>query len=459
MNSKTECILLVDDDEDTRQAVALMLEAEGYRTDHASNGEEGLQKIASGSYDLLLLDLTMPRLDGMDVLRILRQLYAPGTLPVVLMSAKDSAAVQARAMNLGANDFITKPVDPTVLLARVRHHLRIREAVTGTHPVASPEDSGSSGPVEIGVGAVLGDKYRLLEEIGVGGHGSVYRAEHLALGTTMAVKVMRPGTFASEEVFKRFENEGKVLGRLQHPNVVRIFDIDSVGSQAYLVMELLHGRTVREELLNSGRFHPEYAVTIAISICDVLDKAHSVDLLHRDIKPDNIFLHRDRGMEQVKVLDFGIAKYVDAELSGSGITLEGMLLGTPAFMSPERLNGLPSDARSDVYSVAVVLYNMLAGEPPFQVSDEGLMALGIKILTEPPPPLQVKVPGIDPSLAQVVLNALVKTATARPSAETFAFQLAAALGVDAEAERNRVREGETVFERLNAVIRSRWSMH
>ena len=451
-------VLVVDDDVGSRSSMALYLRSAHFDVKTAGDGEKALRALADHEFDIVLLDLNMPTLDGMSVLQIVRGHYSPSVLPIIITTANNASSVLARAMDLGANDYVNKPLDPTELLARIKHHVRMKTAVaevTGVEPAVTtlgiPRSEQVTGPVE--VGTVLGGKYKLVKVIGTGGYGTVYRAEHLGLGSSVAVKVMASAGLAGDEALARFQREGTILGRMNHPNVVHVFDIDSRGDSAYMVMELLTGGTLTDEVHKHKMLTPLRAAEIAITVCAVLYEAHSEGLVHRDIKPDNIFLHRERGRETIKVLDFGIAKFTATVGNTQNLTREGTVVGTPAFMSPERLSGAALEPRSDVYSVGVMLYYMLTGVHPFTVEGNELLALGIKILSEEPEPIRNHRPEIGEVLAQVVHNAMAKSPRVRPTADLLASQLARSVGVDSLAATTRSGGKASMFDALLRAVR------
>lgn len=276
-------------------------------------------------------------------------------------------------------------------------------------------------------GTVLDDKYLVNDKIGSGSFGTVYRGVHLHLNHPVAIKVFRPtvGTGVPESL-ERFRLEGISACRIQHPNAVTVLDFDiSAGSLAYMVMELLEGRALDEELREVERIPCDRSCRIAAAVCDVLAAAHDAGIVHRDVKPSNVFLHRGSDAEHVKVIDFGIAKLLDADTgfldsSGARRTATGVLVGTPAYMAPERLNGEPYDGGADVYAVGVLLYEMLAGRLPFESTVSGNWSLAMMIgLSEPPPPSRFE-PAVPPDLDALVLRAMARSPAERPAAADMA---------------------------------------
>ena len=276
-------------------------------------------------------------------------------------------------------------------------------------------------------GTVLDEKYRVEDKIGSGNFGTVYRGIHLHLNHPVAIKVFRPTVGGgAPESLERFRLEGISACRITHPNAVTVLDFDvAAGSLAYMVMELLDGRSLAEELEALGKLPEKRCRGIAADVCDVLTAAHDAGMVHRDVKPNNVFLHQVKGEEQVKVIDFGIAKLMDADAAvldsaGARRTATGVIVGTPAYMAPERLNGEPYDGRADVYGVGVMLFEMLTGTLPFASKSTGNWSFAMMIgLTEAPVPSSVE-PAVSAELDAIVRRARARSPDARPSAAELA---------------------------------------
>lgn len=275
-------------------------------------------------------------------------------------------------------------------------------------------------------GTVLDDKYRLAEKIGAGNFGTVYRGEHILLHHPVAVKVFRPaiGHLALESL-DRFRVEGISACRINHPNAVTVLDFDISAGLAYLVMELLHGRSLADELRLRHKLPPVTCAKVAASVCDALAEAHASGILHRDIKPSNVFLHFAHSEETVKVIDFGIAKLTDAAANSAGqqSTVAGMVIGTPAYMAPERLLDEPYDGRSDVYAVGVMMYETLSGRLPFDAQGADYWSLARMHIAQPPPPLAASGVNVPDDMEAIVFDALAKSPEQRPTAHALGGRL------------------------------------
>ncbi|MBN2714818.1 MAG: protein kinase [Deltaproteobacteria bacterium] len=241
------------------------------------------------------------------------------------------------------------------------------------------------------IGTLVDDKYELLEQLGEGGMGHVFRARHVMMGKEFAVKLIHAELAQVNEIVKRFQREARSSSLLNHPNCITVTDFGAYGEgnvrQLYLVMELLEGEDLDYRLHRQKRLSPELAVNIVIQVLKGLGHAHEQGVIHRDLKPENIFLvPQAEGGYLVKILDFGIAKMADGQSDGDKLTKTGVVFGTPKYLSPEQALGDQIDYRADLYSVGVILFEMLTGEPPF--TGKTVMDVMSAHLTAMPPKLQ-----------------------------------------------------------------------
>jgi eukaryotic-like serine/threonine-protein kinase len=275
------------------------------------------------------------------------------------------------------------------------------------------------------VGETFGS-YRVTGKIGEGGMGAVYLAEHTLLGRKAAVKVLLPEHSRNQDLINRFFNEAKTAAGLKHPALVDVFDygVHPDGS-AYLVMDFLEGESLGSRLQRVAPLPPEQAADLSRQIARGMEAAHSQGIVHRDLKPDNIFLvpdAEDPTHDQVKILDFGIAKLLGNPSASKGATSTGMVLGTPLFMAPEQCKGAGVvDHRADIYSLGCIMYLMLCARPPFEYEGVGEI-LGAHLHEPVTPPRSIN-PTIPEALEAIVLKALAKKPEER-------YQTMAALAVE-----------------------------
>jgi serine/threonine-protein kinase len=293
------------------------------------------------------------------------------------------------------------------------------------------------------VGTLLDERYQVEALLGAGGMGAVYRARHVHMQKVVALKVLHRETSERAEVVSRFEREAIAAGRIAHPNVAGATDFGRLADGSfYLVLEYVAGKSLGQLLEEERRLPLARALAITEQIVSALQAAHQADIVHRDLKPDNVMLlepgarNTVADTDVVKVLDFGLAKVQQKDTDATQLTMIGAIYGTPQYMSPEQAGGLEVDGRGDLYAVGLMLYEMLAGTPPF-VSDQ-LMPLLIKHMTEEPPPLPAEVPR---SVRKIVSKLLEKKPEDR-------FQTADELLAALRAVSQELAEGRRSVARL-----------
>jgi serine/threonine protein kinase len=264
------------------------------------------------------------------------------------------------------------------------------------------------GPRDPSQGDLIGGRYRLVRHVQRGGTGTVYRAEHIHVGRTVAVKVLRAALAGESRVAERFAREARIISNLEHPHTLKLFDFGWLDDgRPYLVTEFLEGVTLAEQL-EAGPMPVGDAVRVAIAVLGSLAEAHDKGVVHRDLKPSNVFLQRTGGGERVRVLDFGIARHG----ASTTLTEPGMIMGTPAYMSPEQSLRDDIDGRSDLYSVGAILFEMLTGRPPFTAPNPQTLILKHALM--PAPRLGDVVTGLPEPLEVVVAALLAKNPEQRP---------------------------------------------
>ena len=288
-------------------------------------------------------------------------------------------------------------------------------------------------PNDTVLGTVIAGKYPLIDKLGEGGFGAVYRGVQEPVGRTVAVKVISPEEADDPELRARFFREARVVSRLSDPATVTLYDYgEDADGVLFMVFEFIAGRLLADELHTVGRLSPDRAVRFSLQILGALSEAHAHGLVHRDLKPENLMIATNNlGEEKLKVLDFGIAKVLGQEGVDDVKTREGIVLGTPRYMSPEQSQDARLEGTSDLYALGIILYEMLVGQTPFT----GKIPLDILMahITKPVPPIPASL-GLPPALIAVVMRALQKDPNDRfPRAEDMARALRSAMSDPGDA--------------------------
>lgn len=275
---------------------------------------------------------------------------------------------------------------------------------------------------------ILNGEFQILQKIGSGGMGAVYKALQPAMNRMVAIKILHPKLANRKDLVARFRREARAMGHLTHPNTVKVFGYGELeDGSLYIVMEFLEGKNLNQTVKADGPMPMERALPILIQACGALDEAHKQGIVHRDLKPENLFLCQAGGLKDYpKLLDFGLAKVTEREMRPGSVILtqEGMVFGTPEFMSPEQAQGKTLTPASDIYSLACILYEALTGKLPFEA--RGAMDYLNLHVTATPIPLSQRVPGktFPPLLDRVIAKALSKKPEDRfSSAADFAAAL------------------------------------
>lgn len=271
----------------------------------------------------------------------------------------------------------------------------------------TPNRSSDGDPM---IGKVIAGRFRLLSKVGQGGMGAVYKAQHTRMNRVTAIKILTSELASNHEFIARFQREAEMASQIDHPNAVAIYDFgEAEDGIIYLAMEFENGRSLSSVLEQEGPLALDRVVSITRQAADALGAAHQLGILHRDFKPDNVMLcDKPNQRDWVKVVDFGIAKRAVGDPSEQGLTQIGTVLGTPLYMSPEQVAGEPLDPRSDLYSLALVTYQMLTAALPFDGSS--VQSQMVKRLLEPPKPLRLARPQLElpPMVEGVVMRALAR---------------------------------------------------
>jgi len=249
------------------------------------------------------------------------------------------------------------------------------------------------------IGRVFGGKYKILDEVGSGATARVYCARNTLTNEIVAVKILHPSVARDEQFLQRFQREAAILASLSNPHIVKQYEIGNQDGVYYLVLEYVEGRLLNDIIAEQGHLLLSRALDIAIQVAEGLESAHKVGIVHRDIKPQNIAIVRGRS---VKIMDFGMAKGARQV----GLTSTSTFVGTPFYVAPEQGTGMPADIRADIYSLGIVLYEMIVGEVPF--IDESAVRIVLKHLNEPVPPLRSRRDDVPIQIEEIVNKTLAK---------------------------------------------------
>ncbi|HEV8657995.1 MAG TPA: protein kinase [Thermoanaerobaculia bacterium] len=403
-------VLVVDGDAASRNVLALRLANEGYETDTAADGRAALESIRRNPPSLIISETVLPGLDGFGLLDALKR-EGHARVPFIFISSRADALSMNKGLLLGAADFLAKPVNVEVLLTKLQKVLGESIQMTDVASrltlsdvsVVGTESYPSVTYDQLAPGVSILGRFRLLADLGEGGMGKVFKARDDRLEEDVVVKVMKDSLTGDRKMLEHFKREIRLARKISHPNVVRIFDFWEAGPLKFVTMEFLQGTDLAREIRSRGAFPVPVAVRLATEFFDGLAAAHDLGVVHRDIKPDNVFV---LGGGRLKILDFGIAQGLDPVSPDVGTQTQS-IIGTPAYMSPEQLLGQKLDPRTDIYSAGIMLYQLLTGELPF-ISNDRAEAVTMRLHREADRPSQ-KNPKVPPELDQFVMKLLARS--------------------------------------------------
>jgi len=396
-------VLIIEDDQTICDLLSRFLSKNQIEVVVAQNGDMGLVELKKKVFDCVLLDLIMPGISGFEVLRQIREVYSRIDLPVIIMTGERDKSSVLQGFDMGANDYVMKPFDLKVLLARISSQLEMK-----THSETNLLNSYMSNGVQ--VGAQFGN-FDILELLGAGGMGTVFRAKDRILDRVVALKTLLPSLELDNRQIKRFRQEAKIIANLDHPNIVKILEVGQ-SPQNYFTMEYVAGSSLTD-YFGRTRIPVSGKLKVIAQVASALQSAHEMKVVHRDVKPSNILIDQD---QTPKLLDFGTAKVLESKAE---LTLTVDFIGTPVYMAPEQIDSdlETVDELTDVYGLGVVLYESLTGSPPYSGST---MKVLWQISNQEPVPPRLLNASVSTELEEICLRAMSKQKARRfPSARDF----------------------------------------
>jgi eukaryotic-like serine/threonine-protein kinase len=369
--SRTTDILIVDDDAVIREYLRLHLTGAGFSVRMAEDGQAGLEIVTAKPPDLIISDISMPRMDGFDFLEAVRAQPSTEKIPIILLTQYSDLSVFRRGMELGADDFLAKPVKRQDLLNSVNARLKRLEALRRAQLAQNAQKDAQKSvrkplvqPEAVGQGIDL-DGYRLLKKLGEGGMSQVFLAEKADDSAQHVLKLARISEHDDGENMQRFLSEHALVSQIDHPSIAKIFSLGFSDTHAYIAMEYFPNGDLRRLLAKPVA--PEVAVAAILQVASALAPVHEKGIVHRDLKPDNVMI---RANGSLALADFGIAKHLQTLLNE---TAHGEVFGTPVYIAPEQATGKEVDHRADLYSLGAMFYELLVGKSPYQAKDAQAM--------------------------------------------------------------------------------------
>jgi CheY-like chemotaxis protein/predicted Ser/Thr protein kinase len=389
-------VVVVEDDPDQLEALAGALRDASYNVEAFADPRAAITAVEERPPALVITDLTMPGLSGLDVIRAIRDRWSDADVPVMVLSGLGEEETMVECFSAGASDYLTKPIKLAELRAKTSVLIK-RSGMTLVQRRDEPVPGPRVGD-ELPPDSIFGS-YRIVRRLGAGGMGVIYEARTTD-GAPVALKVLTPELSRDSALLKRFFREAQHLKEVRHPNIVSFHDVGCVGQMYFIVMEYVAGDPLDLRYEAVLPIEEALAAQIGSQIAEALSALHRVGIVHRDLKPANVMVGEDG---QVKLIDFGLTKHSRDEK----LTDTNVLIGTPHFISPEQLTGsAPVDIRADLYALGVILFFLLSGRHPF----EG--ATPFEILRahvgSPAPSLREMNPEISPWMDALVARLLSK---------------------------------------------------
>ena len=417
-------ILIIEDDVTIVDDLIVVFELEGFEAAAAENGRIGVEIAKQYLPDIIICDIMMPEMDGYEVLRELQLDPTTASIPFIFLSAKADRQSVRFGMDLGADDYLTKPFNIEEVVSAVRSRLAKRAQRSSEYQQQTQSTHPPDGTPTL-VGSTI-HGYEIWEKIGEGGWGSVYKAYQPSINRDVAIKVIQEQYAHDDEFMRRFRGEAEVIARLEHPHIVPLYDFWHDDNGMFIVMRFVKGGSLRDALEREGAWSAKRAAQVLDQVVSALAVAHNAGIIHRDLKPDNILLD-EHGNAYLS--DFGLAKtliqfngeaqsdqtllrlleheteFIEQAATTLFITGHDQMIGTPAYLSPEQIRAEPLSIQCDIYSLGITLYETLIGRNAFQGDVQEVI---MKQLQEDLTPIHQ----LRPDLPEAI-SAVLHTATAK----------------------------------------------
>jgi serine/threonine protein kinase/ActR/RegA family two-component response regulator/tetratricopeptide (TPR) repeat protein len=392
-------ILVVDDDKDFQNLIVTALQDEGFRTTSALNGREALDMIQTEKPLFMILDLLMPEMSGEELCRIIKENPLLRDIIIFVLSANDDLETKVSCLEIGANEFLVKPIHPREISVRIKRFMRMIDEFRNAPPVApnvpavdrpifvptTLDKDKSHGTIDVGLQSAdsfarIKAKYGIYKIetlIGSGGMGYVFKAFDEPLDRFVAIKILSKRLSGSAQFIERFRREAKILASIDHPGIAHIFSFGEEEGECYFAMQWCPGGSLADLIRKKGRIELLPSLDIILQCAQALEAASKKGIVHRDIKPNNLLFDEN---QHIQIVDFGLAS---GEQMSSRVTQVQEFLGTPSFMAPEQAQSSAVDHRADIYALGITMYFMLYGTHPFEANSA--IEMVIKHASEPFP--------------------------------------------------------------------------
>jgi serine/threonine-protein kinase len=395
-------ILLADDDNALRQMLARVLERQGHLVVETNNGEAALQAFQSNQVDLVVLDVDMgPGLNGFEVCKKLRQDPYGASIPIIFLTGMAEEEHLILGFEQGADDYVRKPFSLPEFIARLNAQIeRLRR---------QSQTRQQMGDQQFRIGTTIegGNKefYKITSRLSSGGMGVIFRGYRVRDNLNVAIKTINSSFLSNHKDIQRFLREANATLQIRHPNLASGIEVVRTPQYCYFVMEFIQGESLSSLLDRENHIAQERALDIVIQIARGLEYLHSLSLVHRDVKPGNILVTPE---ERAVLVDMGLAKRVDTQ---ANLTTEGVILGTPYYLSPEQAMGENLDIRSDIYSLGATFYHAVTGSVPFRGSST-IAIINARFIIDPESP-HLRVPEVSLGISQTINKMMARSLTER----------------------------------------------